>query len=466
MELLKFEKDANRYRLYRFGIKLTLNLKYRYFQDIKKRFDKNKSFDCREFDNEIALKTDKLFKNYKFAEPLPTNPNRIAFLATQFCDMGGHTECVKRMTEVLSEKYEICTFLTNEALSFYQAPVKMSMIAKYSKILGVNQGESLRIKNGLLNLFNKINDYSPKVLFAWIHRDDIFGVSILYLLKKYTNIKIIYSNHASHYPVLGMSFSDAIGNSSESTFYVNKVYRGFDKNIYFNFIDEKKENVIDITDNEKAQVRKELGITDGNYFTLSGASPYKFFKNDLSDYFEMIKSLLEKEPKLQHVVITALERDKQKQIFNKIFDNSEEKSRLIFINYTPDYSKIFQSCDVFIDSFPIGSAMTHIDLMKHKKAAVVTKNDENSIYSFHEYYPSDYPYMFSNTKDMENGVLELLHDEKRRKEIEVLVYEHYLKTFECSKSAESYINAIENSDNLRKLFYKLDDNKKFNVRFD
>lgn len=466
MSIFEIRNIKNRYFIKIFGIRITITNEP--FHILKIRFNGHKSFNCKAFDKEINNKVERLFKKYKFTTNInnDTRSKRIAFLATEFNDMGGHTGCVKKMVEMLSEQYEICTFLTLKELTYQNTKTKLPLIEKYSKIDGVNQGEIRNLRNDLLCLFNKICAYSPKVLFAFIHRNDFYGTAILCMIKKYTNIKVIFCNHASHYPALGMSFADAIANSSESTFYVNKVFRGFDKNIFFNYIDDKEENIVDISEEEKLKIRKELGIKDGNYFTLSGASPYKFFNDDSSKYFEMIKDLLEEEPNLQHIVITGLETAKQKQIYNTIFNNSKVKDRIKIIYFTPEYSKIFQSCDLFIDSFPIGSALTHIELMKHKKVSIVSVNEENALYSFHENFPKDYPYMYSNTTDMKNGILTLLHNKSKREEAEKIVYEHYLENFEASKSIQAYINAIENSDNLSSLYYKLDDNKKFNIRIE
>lgn len=458
MPIFKFEKDKNRLIFRIFGIKLTYNTNP--FKLLDRKFKKNKRFDCRKFDKQIAQISEKVFKNHEFTKN-PINNNRIGILATLFSDMGGHTGLVIKLAEMLSEQYDVCTFLSQKTIAYDWARNKIPLLEKYSKVEGLDCAE----KKDLLELFDKINQYSPKVLFVYMHMDDCFDAGVLYLLHKYTDIKIIYCNHGSHCPCLGMSFADGIGNTSDSTFYVNKEYRGFDKNIYFNLMDDKKENIVDISEEEKSLIRKNLGIKEGNYFTLSGAASFKFFKNGTSPYFEMIKRLLDKEPNLQHVVITKFS-DEEKQVFEKIFENYPQKNRLKVIDFTPEYSKFFQSCDIFIDSFPMASAFAHVEIMKHKGVSVVKINTENALFSFQEYFPKDYKYMFSDVSKMEDGIIELLHNPEERKIVGEKLYKHYLDNFELSEAKKAFINIIENSEHIEDFYVHLDKNLKFNLEIE
>ena len=462
MAIFKIDYKNNHKIINVFGLKIKTNRSL--YKKVNKLFERNKNFDCRKFDNQIAQLTDKALENYHFQKN-EINNNRIAILATLFYDMGGHTECVKNVAKLLSDKYEIKTFLTSKDEAYFHAPTKIKLIEQCSKIDGINSVDDRADSAKLIDMFEKINEFSPRVLFVYMNPDDCIVTALLYLLKKYTNIKIIYINHASHYPVLGMSFADAIGNTSDSTFYVNKIYRGFDKNVYFNLIDDKKENIVDILEKEKQQIKKDLDIINGNYFTLSGASSYKFFEGEQSPYFEMIRELLKKELKLQHVVITHF-NDKEQQIFDKIFKNCSEKSRLKVIDFTPEYSKIFQSCDLFIDSFPMASAFTHVEIMKHKGVSVVKINNKNALYSMHEYFPKDYKYMFSDVSKMEDGIIELLHNPKERKLVGETLYEHYLNNFEMSEAKKAFINIIENSEHIEDFYVHLDENLKFNLEIE
>lgn len=451
MELFNVTYKNDRIILKILGIKIKFNCNP--FKRIEKDFKSNQKFDCKSFDCKIAKITDKLFRstNFKKVKINNENNNNIAIIATMLYDWGGHTEYINKFIENLPSQYITKIYLTrlNETLKY--AIKKFKKIEEKSTILGVNLGDNYSYKQDLLKLYSDIINYSPKVLFVFMHMDDCFTAALLYLLRKYTNIKIIYINHGSHFPALGISFAHFLSYTFDSILEVNKELRNFHNNIYLNLIDERKENIVDISEDKKCQIRKELGICENNYFTLSGASSYKFFINKKSPYFIMIKDLLEKEPKLQHIVITELSDEEQK-IVDSIFQGSKVYDRLKFCKFTPSYSEIFQSCDLFIDSFPIASALTHLELMKHKKVSIIKKDDENILYNFYEYFPKDYRYIFSNVNDIKNNVLSLLHAPELRTKIGNELYEHYLRTFEGSVAIKRYVDVIENCESKMEKF--------------
>jgi hypothetical protein len=448
----------NKISHYILGIPMFItNSKIHSLQD---KFNKLGSFDTREIDREIAAYTYKLFDN-KVTVQEYVNENRIAILATELYDSGGHTECLKSTVMNLSNDYEITTFLSKKNISYNLAPNKIQVIEKYSKIDGIDFLDFNFSKN-LLIMFKKITGFAPRVIFIYMHMNDFFNTALIAMIKKYTKTKIIYFDHGSHFAALGFGFADLVLEGLPAAFYITKKYRCVDKCNVIGLFSDKAENIKYFSDEEIKNKKTELGIKEGNYLTLSGAIGYKLFDKNKSPYFEMIKKILEREKKLQHVLITSLS-DSEKNIIENIFLNSESRSRLIFIPVTNDYEILFQSCDVFIDSFPISSALTQIDLMKFKKPTVVKINKENALWSFHEYMPKNYPYMFENVEDMENGIFKLLYDKNEREKIIKMNYKHFLTTFEGNVVKQKYVDFIENSDNLEQFYEQLDENLKYNL---
>lgn len=410
------------------------------------------SFDTINIDEKFAEIVDKNFQKDFF----PTvNNNRIGVLATQFYEMGGHTECVRSLVSNLSDKYEIEIFLTKKIYSCMFAPNKINLLAQHAEIDGFNCCD-LPFVSAVNMMFNVIKRFAPKVLFVYIHIDDTYSVALLALLKKYTNIKIIFFPHATHYPELGLSFVDLVITASMTSYYIDKIFRKIDRHYLMPMFCDKVENIKYFSAEEIAEKRKELGIGKDNYFTMSGAAKYKFFdeeKPEKSPYVEMIRRLLIKEKNLKHLTVSDFTA-KEMEIVNKIIPEPELRERLIFLPCTSDYQILFQSCDVFIDSFPVSSALTQIDLMKFKKPTVVKINNENILWSFHEYMPKDYPYMFENIEDMEKGILKLLYSKEEQQKVIEMNYEHYLKNFEGNFVKQRYINLIENCDNIEQFRMK------------
>ncbi len=459
MKIFKTKIRGNYVCDYFLGVRYSKRLEP--FLNIIDGFSLNGGFDCEKYDKNISSYIDNTFGNKDF--PIGAiNNNRVLFLATFLADMGGHTELLKTLVELLADRYELATAIVKRADSYNAAPVKLKKIEQYSKVLGIDK-QIFNFKNALEDLFLQIVSFGPKVVFSFQHMDDPVATAILYMLKKYTNIKVIYMNHGSHYPALGFSYADLVWECMPTTHYVTKHYRGVDKCHILGLVDEKTKDITYYNNDDILNKRKELGIKEGNYFTLSGASGYKFFDNDGgSKYFEMIKLLLEAEQNLQHVVMSIFSEEEH-AIIQEIFHNSNVKDRLILTNFSANYALYFQSCDLFIDSFPVSSALTQIELMKWKKPTVVKINRENALFSFHEYFPNDYEYMYENTNDMQHGILKLLHSKDEQIIATEKLFNHYLSHFEGDTFKKKLINIIENSDNLEQFYDKLDEKLEYNM---
>lgn len=425
--------------------------------DIVNKYEKNKAFDLKFLDDDIAIVADTLYKksNNKFLQSCTPSKNKIVFLATELHEQGGHTECVKCLVSSLAETYEIGLFLVEKERSFKYAPIKMEEISINAKILGL-KSSSNTFKASLIELYNKIIRYKPKVIFLFYNPDDILSTAVCFLIKKYTDIRLIYFNHASHLPSLGFSFSDLIIEGMPVTQYITQKFRHVDKCYVMGLPSYPLSYTKYLSKNEIYCKRKELGISEGNYFTLSGAAAYKFFDKSGSSYFQMIQRLLIKEPSLQHIVVSSFTKT-ELEIIEQIFESTPDvRKRLILYPFTPFFDSLFQSCDVFIDSFPMSSALTQIDVMRNKRPMVIKINKENASLSFHEYAPVGYPYMFEEIKEMEKGILNLLYDKNKQEAMVTILYNHYLQNFEGSAVAAKYCKLIEHSDRLSDFYQKLD----------
>ena len=82
-----------------------------------------------------------------------------------------------------------------------------------------------------------------------------------------------------------------------------------------------------ISKDEIQNIRKELGINDNEIMTISGGASYKFFNQNKSEYFEMIKEILETREDIKHVIMTKLKKNEIK-IFNEIFKDENTKKQI------------------------------------------------------------------------------------------------------------------------------------------
>lgn len=377
--------------------------------------------------------------------------NNVAFLATELYDTGGHTECIKNVMTLLFGAYPITLFLTRMSDTHVQAPHKMRFIQSVAKVDGVNY-RGFFFSHMLFSMYSKIIESEPKVLFVFLHMDDVFGAALLALLRQRTDIKIVYFNHGSHYPALGMSMADLILEGMPSTHYATKHFRGIDKCHVVGLPTAVVESEFFVDDIKRASIRHLWQCSSDDLVSLTGCNASKLFEGDSSHYFEMVKRLLACEVRLKHVVMSSLSSS-QRAIVDRIFHDAPDLfARLVFTGFRHDYEVYFQSCDVFIDSFPVSSALTYIDLMRNRVPFVAKINSDNSLFSFHEYLDPAYPYMHEDISCMESSVLLLLKDAALRKAVAESNYLYFQSVYGERVSRKRYVDIIERCDDLHSLY--------------
>lgn len=399
----------------------------------------NKNFDMKPIDDRIY----DLVKNHKIKSNLELNNQRIAYLATELYDMGGHSKCLKNLIKSLNEKYQQKVFLSHLDTSNQLAKQTILEIKKFSALDGINfniiYANEFRTK--YKNLLDMIIDFKPKTIIVFTHPDDIISTAVLSLLQKQTDIKIIFFNH-SFRPNLAMNFADLIIEYNEDDELITKTKRKLSNTQIIKLQSLKKDETIYYSSQEILKIRQGLGIKNGNFVTMSGASSYKFFDGDDSPYFKMIKSILLRIPNLQHVILSEFSGSEKKIIDNIFSDNKKLLERIIFVPYQAKYDIYFQSADVFIDSFPYIGPLTQIDLMRNKIATVVKDSASRNLFSS-SYQPKNYPYVFENPDDMENAVIKLLKNKKLRDEITMSNYQYWLNNYENDVARDQFIKIIE-----------------------
>ncbi|WP_392560004.1 glycosyltransferase [Orbus mooreae] len=411
------------------------------FYSIYSEYKKNTVFDTKSFDIAVQSFIDKYVV-------LPINKNqldnqKVLLIATELYDSGGHTECIKNLVAAVPESYKTALFLTKMNYSLDSAPIKLAEISKYIKISGIEQSISCdksAIKK-LISTYNKIISQKPMFIISFLHMDDIFGVALLAMIKKYTDIRVLFWNHASHYPTLGMAFADLIFEGTATTEQMTKELRGYSNTKIIGLPYLKEENIPIFNSKLIRETRKKIGIPNTAMCTMTGCASYKLFDGNESPYFQLIKRLLIKEDNLYHVVISQF-NEAQQAILNRIFDNSELLKKIVFLPFTTEYKLLFRCCDLFIDSFPVSSALTHVDLMSLKVPNVIKINKNRPEFSFHEYLPPDYEYMFEDVNEMEKAISYLLHNEKERELITAANYQYFLETFEGKRSVQKIFDMM------------------------
>ena len=431
--------------IYIFGIKI-FSIKNKLLT-VGTIFKENKSFDCRSIDDNINQISCSVLNKYKVKIANKTDQNKIGYLATRLFDSsGGHTKCLIRLVESMSSEFENYVYLTNLQKTKKDAKNTLEFLNKISIIRSIEESY-LFFDRLIYKYFKTIVADSPYALFIFIDPDDVFSSALIAALKRYSNIKLIFYNHASHFPVLGMNFCHINIDTLSSIEKFTHHYRKFYKTYVIPLQSRQKCDVRYYSLSEKRRFLESIGIPPNSIVTMSGAQGYKFFDNDSkSDYFELIARLLNQVDDLYHVLISNFSSDQFnliKLIMSK--HNHDIFKRIRFLNFSTDFDLYFQSCDLFIDSFPVSSAYTFIELMKDKVPYVVKININKPEYSFHEYQSPKFKYMFSDLRSLENNILKLLNNKRLRYLMAESNYNFWLETYESSVVKEKFIKLINKS---------------------
>ena len=408
-----------------------------------KKCEKELIFDMRFLDEQISVLADKIYnENKKHFDTIKDFVTDTGFMATELYDLGGHTPCLVNLAESLYENQKFPLFITKLKTSYQKAPKTMKKLEKCCNIEGLDF-HSYKFINSVIRLYNMIVNNPPRVMILYIHQHDILAAAVMHLLKKNTDIKLVFFDHATHFPNIGMTMCDLVLELLPLTEKITNDKRKLTNCEIVGLQSKKADEVKYYSAEELKNKRAALGVREDNLLTVSGGSSYKYFDKKGSEHYQMIKELLHEIPNLKHLAITNLSAEQEK-IIDNIFKNSpEERKRLIFHNLTPEYDILFQSGDLFIDSFPVSSAMTQIDLMGMKVPTVVKINTENPSWTFHEYMPENYPYMYKTAEEMKKGIIGLLKDKTKREELAKSNYEFWMTHYESNVVKEKYLRITE-----------------------
>lgn len=406
---------------------------------IQNKFAQNKNFDTKHIDDDVR----NAVCGVSVVHITPSDKS-VLILASEIYDVGGHTECIKNIILSWPDDWKTAVFLTRLAASQHYAAHNFDFLSQRTNVSGIDFNGIFLYKRKLDAAYKQIIAMRPRIVLAFTHPDDIFGAMLLCMLQK-SGIKILFYNHMSHGATLGMSFADLILEGTPTTAEITRVQRGFNNTAVVGLPYLPLQCLPKFSDDDISRMRQKLGAGANNILTISGASTNKFFDmdNNSSPYFEMIRDLLERNPNMRHVMLISKLNKTQQHILHHIFAETDVGQRLHIIPRTPDYKIIFKCADVFIDSFPISSALTQIDLISLRTANVIKINRENPMWTFHEYMPENYPFAFDNVPDMINGIEKLMHDEKLRHEIAESNYQFFIDNYEGTKWCKKIIGLAD-----------------------
>jgi len=389
---------------------------------------KRNSFNTQDLDSVIMHVSTLIYSTLPSPEKSVSVPDNgaIGCIVTELYVTGGHSPCVTRFVASVCDEYHTFCFITKPRSEINNGG---DGLAETSTVIYSKTKKNQMVLN-IVSIYQNIVSSGVSVLFFFVDKSDMASAVLLSMLKQYTAVKLIIYNQSDHFPYLGAVFSHLVLDFRPESQAVSLNERLAPASKIIPLQCGKANEDRYLSDNALRSLRQKIGINDEDFFTLTGCSSYKLLLNDDFTYFEVIKALLTEEPRLKHVIMSDF-TDEQHLKIKAVFHGAEEAfSRLIFQPLVADYEKHFQACDVFIDSFPVGSALTHIDMMRFKKPTVVKINKQQPLYSFEFYLPEGYPYVYSDVEAFKQGVRTLIKDKCERQRMGEFLHNYYLETHE------------------------------------
>ena len=370
------------------------------------------------YDNEIEKITDKILdkKNIKLkrADIKEYPKTNIMILNTEIYDNGGHTMLAMNYIDTFKDEFDIYFYLTDIFNIKETSVVKSKIIKNDVKDYHMSNRELMEDK--IIELYNYIIDNKITTINVNMHMYDVVGAAVLYLVRKNTNINIIFWNHADHFYCIGTKYPHWIStrtNNGQAYIPYQKKYKNL---ISLPFLIKEKplNHIID--------VRKELNIPQDAIVTLTGCALYKIDKH----YFKLIKKVLNYNKNIYHILVTSTQDPKANKLIKKYKLNSK---RFIIQNCTPYFDDYILASNFYIDSFPQGSALTLVDCARLSRPAVVKINKKHPEKSFEEYLYEDYEFKSETVDGMYEKIKKLIEDKDLYKITQTKVHNYYKKIY-------------------------------------
>lgn len=393
------------------------------------------------FDQKILAVAENIFRANNL--PLEFNsikaekPN-ILILSSEIYDSGGHTEVAIRYINAFKDDFTIIFYLTTLGTASCKTAPEKSKIIKSMAADYLELPAKLSNSDKVITLYYYIVTNKITTLNVNIHMFDSVGCAVLGLIKKYTDINIVYWNHTDHLYALGTEFADVI-----MTRCVNgkamALYLADKKNVVqLPFLE--KTNVARVFASSKIQhLKQKWGVPQDAFITMTGASMEKL-KDKKNTYFELVKKILEHNANVCHVLVSSIslqEKDWIRSVMGNVYD------RFITVDFTADFDLFIQASDLYIDSFPQGSALTLVDFIKHKKPVVIKVNKNNPIKSFEKYLYDDYEYACENISMMFEKTNFLIRNKHEYDKASYKVHKYYYDYYSIEIVKQRYEEYIK-----------------------
>lgn len=286
---------------------------------------------------------------------IPTNSKiNILHVASYLHDTGGHTRALLRWIENTSDFCNNLVVLTLDQImepfvksEFLRLGVKVLLLTRNGKNI-LNLASSLRA------ISNKWPDY----IILHTHPDDVIP-QLAY--SYFEGPPVLLFNHADHVFWIGSSISDLVLSIRMNGISLSQERRNTSKNSILP-LPLKSRNFT-----QRKYTKEKLGL-DGKEVVVSMASDYKYTPWKEYNFSFFFETFLKNRSNTTLVVVGVTKNGNLKNLQRKF------PTRVILVAPTPSIDDFLNSADVYVDSFPLSSLTSSLDVAMRGIPVLGVKN--------------------------------------------------------------------------------------------
>ncbi|NUC70867.1 hypothetical protein HTZ84_00835 [Haloterrigena sp. SYSU A558-1] len=271
----------------------------------------------------------------------------VVFIASSLADHGGHSESMRLVIDYLVRN----TNVTVEAVLLTNADNSESSFPALRSTLDVLDVDLIELSptSTYVERVREISSYltassaNQGILFT--DPDDVTALCGIAAIG--SSFRSILYNHADHVFWIGGNIVDTVIDARTEGAVLTRAYRNL-----------SSAGVISLTSDIQPQtgLPADFPVCESDNFSISVGTEYKFTRDGGRGYAAAVDSILHENPNLQHILITASDGFRLRELVSE-----DVTDRFHVSGPYPNLAPIYTSANLLVDSIPFGGSMVRLE---------------------------------------------------------------------------------------------------------
>lgn len=294
----------------------------------------------------------------------PYKPQTILHVMTEAYVTGGHTRCVERWAQNMSEYKHSCVVLNQQA----ELPEQLF------KIMQASGGEFFRypVAQPMIEKAKELRQLASAYQYVVLHIHMNDPTALIAFGTKEFQRPIIFFNHADHIFWLGVSIADCVADLTKFGHNITCQQRGAVKSEILGIPCDSSE----ILTIDKKSGREKLGIPLNQKIIFSSGSENKFIPLKRPDFSDIITDIIHENKD----VVFYIAGVKENKIFWPKLLKKFPNNLIIkgYLHYLQEFPYYLAAADLVIDSYPVGGGTALNDAIRAGKPVITLNKGSDS----------------------------------------------------------------------------------------